>query len=70
MLLHTPIETKGFYCPPSSLHLLGNCGHPLIAFPVWYMFFTCTIFFSVYLRVKYNYLSTPYFEIKSFFNKV
>lgn len=70
MLLLMPFEKKGFCCPPSSLHLLGNCGHPLIAFPVWYRFFTCTFFFSVYLRVHYYYLYIPYFEIKCFFNKV
>lgn len=71
MLLLLPIEKKGFCCPPSFLHLLGNREHTLLAFPMWYTFFTCTgfFFFIVYLGVKYNYLYIPYFKIKCFFTK-
>lgn len=70
MLLLLPIEKKGVCCPPSFLHLLGNCEHTLLAFPMWYTFFTCTgIVFSVYLRVKYNYLYIPYLKIKCFSRK-
>lgn len=57
MLLFLPIGKKGFCCPPSFLHLLGNCEHTLLAFPMWYVFYMHRVFFHyhVYLRLKYNY---------------
>lgn len=70
MLLLLPTENlKGFCCPPSFLHLLGNCGQAA-SFPnVVYIFYMHRAFFIVYLRVQYNNLYIPYFKIKCFFTK-
>lgn len=70
MLLLLPTENlKGFCCPPSFLHLLGNCGQAA-SFPnVVYIFYMHRVFFVVYLRVQYNNMYIPYFKIKCFFTK-
>lgn len=62
MLLLMPIEKKkkkGFHCPPSSPHLLGNYGHPLIAFPVQY--FYMHIFFQCILQSLIQFFVYPLF---------